>query len=89
MTGMLVGIAALSAWGLHRFHSMTASLNVPIPVLYPSQEAFDRALDDYVGALRDALLTQYTEIFAITAVVCVVGAGLALLSGSRRVVRLD
>ncbi|PXY37260.1 MFS transporter [Prauserella flavalba] len=84
MTGMLVGIAALSAWGLHRFHSMTASLDVPIRVLYPSDAAYETALGDYVGAVKNALLTQYTEIFLITAVVCAAGAALALLIGSRR-----
>ncbi|RBM23573.1 MFS transporter [Prauserella sp. PE36] len=84
MTGMLVGIAALSAWGLHRFHSMTASLDVPIRVLYPSDAAYETALGDYVGAVKNALLTQYTEIFLITSVVCAAGAALALLIGSRR-----
>ncbi|MEU6643816.1 MFS transporter [Saccharomonospora sp. NPDC046836] len=85
MTGMLVGIAALSAWGLHRFHSMTATLDVPIRVLFPSDAAYDQALGSYLDAVRAALLTQYTEIFTITAVVCGVGAAVALLIGTRRV----
>ncbi|MBK1789460.1 MFS transporter [Prauserella cavernicola] len=84
MTGMLVGIAALSAWGLHRFHSMTATLDVPIAVLYPSEAEYETAMADYVGAVKNALLTQYTEIFLITSGVCAAGALLALLIGSRR-----
>ncbi|KMS80905.1 MFS transporter [Streptomyces regensis] len=84
MTGMLVGISALSAWGLHRFHSLTATLDVPLPMLYPNDAAYDQAAAEYASAVKDAMLTQYTEIFAITALVCVVGAALALLSGPRR-----
>lgn len=84
MTGMLVGISALSAWGLHRFHTLTAELQTPLPMLYPNDAAFDRAAAEYAAKLQDAMLTQYTEIFAITAVVCVVGAGLSLLTGPRR-----
>ncbi|MEU3275264.1 MFS transporter [Saccharomonospora sp. NPDC006951] len=89
MTGMLVGIAALSAWGLHRFHSMTASLDVPIRVLFPSEAEYEAAMNSYVGGVKNALLTQYTEIFAITAVICVAGAAIALLIGPRRAVKLD
>jgi MFS family permease len=81
MTGMLVGVAALSAWGLHRFHGMTASLDAPIRVLFPSAQAYDQAVAAYATALRHALLTQYTEIFAITAVVCLAGALVSLLIG--------
>lgn len=84
MTGMLVGISALSAWGLHRFHSLTAELQTPLPMLYPDDEAFDRAAAEYAAELQDAMLTQYTEIFAITALICLVGAFLALLTGPRR-----
>ncbi|WP_420807838.1 MFS transporter [Amycolatopsis antarctica] len=84
MTGMLVGVAALSAWGLHRFHSLTANLDVPIVVLFPSRAEYEAALAAYTGGVREALLAQYGEIFAITAVVCALGALAATLIGSRR-----
>jgi MFS family permease len=83
MTGMLAGVAALAAWGLHRFQSLTASLNTPIRVLYPSTAAYDSALAAYIAGVRRALLTEYSEIFLITAVVCVAGAALSLMIGSR------
>lgn len=84
MTGMLVGVAALSAWGLHRFHSLTATLNVPIRVLHESQKAYEQALDAYLNAVKQAALTQYTGIFWATALVCFAGAALALLTSSTR-----
>jgi MFS family permease len=84
MTGMLVGIAALSAWGLHRFQSLTSALYAPLRILFPSQEVYDQALTTYLTAVRHALLTEYSEIFVVTAVICVAGAALSLLLGSRR-----
>ncbi|MEU6035281.1 MFS transporter [Actinomadura sp. NPDC047616] len=77
MMGMLLGIAALSAWGFHRFHSLTADLQTPLPFLMSRQE-FARRLAEYQEAVRDALRTEYQEIFWITAVLCLVGAVLAL-----------
>lgn len=83
MTGMLVGVAALAALGLHRFHSLTATLDTPLPFnKTPAQ--FEQEMATYRAAVDDALLTQYSETFLITAVVCVVGAALALLIGGRR-----
>lgn len=83
MTGMLVGVAALAALGLHRFHSLTATLDTPLPFGKPAAQ-FEREMTVYRAAVNDALLTQYSETFAITAMVCVVGAVLALLIGGRR-----
>ncbi|WP_035305497.1 MFS transporter [Actinokineospora inagensis] len=78
MTGMLVGVAALSAWGLHRFHSLTANLALPLPFgKDPAVAAREQA--EYLAAVKAAMLTQYTEIFLITAVLCLLGAALALL----------
>ena len=82
MTGMLVGVAALAAWGLHRFHTLTASLNTPLP-FGKSAEEIQREVAAYRAAVNSALLTQYTEIFFITAFVCVAGAVLALFVGGR------
>jgi MFS family permease len=78
MTGMLVGIAALSAWGLHRFRELTAQLDTPLP-FGVSAEVFQRQLAGYQLALQAALRTQYHEIFLLTAAVCGVGACCTLL----------
>ncbi|MEV4318502.1 MFS transporter [Actinocrispum sp. NPDC049592] len=80
MTGMLVGVAALTAWGLYRFHSLTANLNTPLPFGI-SKEQFDAQVADYKAKLMTALNTEYSEMFLITALICVVGAVLALCVG--------
>ena len=74
MTGMLVGVAALSAWGLYRFNQILAGL--------PSPSAADGLAARIAGEAakyKQAFAMQYGELFAITAIVCVVGALLGLL----------
>lgn len=83
MTGMLVGVSALSAWGLHRFHSLTATLDTPLP-FGVGADVYRRQLATYEAALKIALRTEYREIFLCTAVICVVGAVLAALVGRAR-----
>ncbi|MCP2328880.1 MFS family permease [Hamadaea flava] len=80
MIGMLFGVAALSAWGFHRFRELTATLNTPLP-FGVSEEDFQRQMTAYEQALRAALQTEYREIFLATAVICVVGAIGGLLLG--------
>lgn len=91
MTGMLVGVAALSAWGLHRFRELTATLATPLP-FGVSARVYQRQLADYQLALQAALRTQYKEIFLLTAGICLLGALGALLirntaTGVRRAAR--
>ncbi|MGH4011405.1 MAG: MFS transporter [Pseudonocardiaceae bacterium] len=78
MTGMLVGVAALSAWGLHRFRELTAELTPPLQIGV-SDEVYQRQDASYQLALDAALRTQYQEIFLLTAAVCLLGAVGALL----------
>ncbi|WP_067461931.1 MFS transporter [Actinomadura macra] len=83
MMGMLLGISALSAWGFHRFHMLTADLRPPLPFGISDAE-FGRRLKVYDAAVREALRTEYQEIFWITAAMCLVGAVLAMAVGARR-----
>jgi MFS family permease len=83
MMGMLVGIAALAAWGLHRFNELTARLRTPLPFGQP-QDVFERKLAAYRQALRSALHVEYREIFLIAAAICVAGAVVCLAMGHHR-----
>jgi MFS family permease len=80
MTGMLVGVAALSAWGLHRFRQLTAQLATPLP-FGVSPEMYQHQLAAYQLAIQTALRTEYRDIFLLTAGVCVLGALGAVLIG--------
>jgi Arabinose efflux permease len=77
MMGMLLGVAALSAWGFYRFQSLTADLDTPLPFGVDPQE-YARRLAEYRDAVNAALHTEYTEIFLITAVLCAVAAVIAI-----------
>ena len=78
MIGMLIGIAALSAWGLYRFNQYLASL----PASTGGNTLAERLAAE-AGRIREAYVMQYAEIFTITAIVCVVGAVLGLLISGR------
>lgn len=82
MMGMLVGVAALGAWGVHRFHALTAHLATPLPIGM-SREEFARRLAAYLAAVRAALRAEYADVFWVTAAVCVAAALLALAIGRR------
>ncbi|MBP2702227.1 MFS transporter [Microbispora sp. RL4-1S] len=82
--GMLLGVAALSAWGFHRFQSLTATLDTPLPFGVDAVE-YARRLAAYAGRVTEALHTEYSEIFLITAGLCLLGAAAAAaLPGASR-----
>jgi hypothetical protein len=78
MIGMLIGIAALSAWGLYRFNQHLASLPAGT-----GNNLVER-LAAQAARVRTAYVMQYGEIFGITALVCVIGALLGLLIAGRQ-----
>ncbi|MFJ2029531.1 MFS transporter [Streptosporangium sp. NPDC087985] len=78
MMGMLLGVAGLSAWGFHRFQSLTADLDTPLP-FGVDPAVYAQRLAEYGDRVRVALHTEYSEIFLITAVLCAAGALVALL----------
>src|SRR4029079_10823727 len=77
MIGMLVGIAALSAWGLYRFNQILQSL----PAAKVDNLAAKLAAE--AAKYKTAFAMQYGEMFGITAIVCIIGAIVALFISGR------
>jgi hypothetical protein len=80
MTGMLIGLAALSAFGLYTFNQKLANLSASIPA---NATLFERVAAQATLYLR-AFAEMYGSIFEITVGICVVGALLGLLLGGRK-----
>jgi MFS family permease len=82
MMGMLIGIAAVSAWGFYRFQSLTSHLDTPVPFgVEPA--VYAQRLAEYEAQVDAALHVEYTEMFLVTAVLCAIGAATALLMPRR------
>lgn len=77
MIGMLVGIAALSAWGLYRLNQYLQTMGTP------QQCEGMNPLSAVACRYRAAYVMQFGDILSVTALVCVVGAVLGLLIAGR------
>ncbi|HEY9303627.1 MAG TPA: MFS transporter, partial [Mycobacterium sp.] len=79
MTGMLIGVAALSAWGFYQLPHIVSKLSAQVPT---NASLAERIVAQ--GTLyRQAFAEMYGGIFTATVVVCVVGALFGLLISSR------
>jgi MFS family permease len=77
MLGMLLGVSALAAWGLHKFDVIAGALKIPL--LGTAQDQLD-----YENALIAAYQSEFRSLFLVTAALCGIGALLTLLTGGRR-----
>ncbi|MCD0445623.1 MFS transporter [Glycomyces sp. A-F 0318] len=76
MMGMLVGVAALTSWSLHRFQESTAHLDTPLP-FGVSESQYAERLAVYQEALSAALAAQYADVFNAAALICVGAAAVS------------
>ena len=85
MIGMLIGVAALSAWGLYKFNQYLQERLAALPPADADSPGglIVAATARVAQASREAYVLQYGEIFQITAIVCIVGAAIALLISGR------
>ncbi|MEU9808266.1 MFS transporter [Mycobacterium sp. NPDC050853] len=81
MTGMLIGMAALGGWGIHRFYQIFDELTAKEPKPEkPSLLDVQRLADRFVQAYS----LEYSEMFRATAIICLLGAVIAIFVGSHR-----
>ncbi|MDQ2637246.1 MAG: MFS transporter [Actinomycetota bacterium] len=87
MIGMLIGLAALTAWGLYKFNQYLQERMAALSSSGPTDDSPGGQLIAAATRLRQATLEayamQYADIFLATAVVCVIGALLGLLISGR------
>ncbi|WP_199267810.1 MFS transporter [Mycolicibacterium smegmatis] len=79
MIGMLIGIAALGAWGFYRFNQHLATLAARAAGDAGSPMSLAERLTAQAVRYREAYVMMYGDIFLSAAVVCVIGALLGLL----------
>jgi MFS family permease len=71
MVGMVVGLSALSSWGVRRFNVLAANIP-PIPLVRPPDTTdveWQAVNDAYGAAVKGALHTVFSEFFLIAAIV--------------------
>jgi MFS family permease len=74
--GMLIGLSALTAFGLHRFHQILGT-----PVL--TDPGVRARIDHLARLVAAAFLQEYREIFGIAAVLCLLAAAVAFIALGR------
>lgn len=79
MTGMLVGVASLTAFGLYRFDKIMNGMPSA-----PDGSSFSERIELVAKQTKQAFTMMYSDIFLITAVVCLAGAVFALFVGGRK-----
>ena len=80
--GMLIGLSALSAWGLHRFYELFNQ--GPTLHLIPGSPDFAGQKAAFDARVTQALVAEYHGIFAIAAGLCIVAGLVAVLTLSAR-----
>ncbi len=70
MVGMVVGLSALSSWGVRRFNALAA--NITTPIVRPSgltDAQWQATKDAAAAATKAAAHTVFSEFFLIAAIV--------------------
>jgi MFS family permease len=78
MIGMMIGLSALTTWGLRAFEHRVANHPVPLPTPGQSPDAYHALVERYHAAVTTAALFVYDRLFLIAAGLCAVAALIAL-----------
>ncbi|GAB4252681.1 MAG: MFS transporter [Thermoleophilia bacterium] len=84
MVGMMVGLAALSSWGIRRFNSLMVGTEIPLQTGGMTDTEYQTLVRQYEETLGEALRTVYAEFFVAAAVIAFVAVIPALFLLRRR-----
>ncbi len=73
LLGMTLGLAALAAWGIEHFQTLTADLALPLPLTGESPAETATRMTAYASDLQQAGLSLFQQFFRIAAVVALLG----------------
>jgi EmrB/QacA subfamily drug resistance transporter len=73
LTGMAIGLSALTTWGLQRFDDLAGVIPLPIAPAGASAADAQKQLDAYSQALVQVGAEVYHEIFLVGAAICLIG----------------
>ena len=72
MIGQMVGLSALSSWGLRRFYDLMAGTSLPLQTAGMSDAEFQKLTATYEATMDAALRTVYSDFFLIAAIIAAV-----------------
>jgi hypothetical protein len=85
MVGMIVGLAALTAWALARFKALVAPYPPPLPLAGESAASYAARVGAYnTRIVLPAAHQVYTDVFAAAALLCLLALVPAWLLWRRR-----
>jgi hypothetical protein len=79
MIGMMVGLSALTTWGLGEFERRVARHPLPLPTPGQSNHAYNILLERYEQAVKAAGVFVFDRLFLVAAALCVIAAIIALM----------
>ncbi len=83
MIGMMVGLSALTSWGLGRFNSLVGRIPLPLPIADEAASAFQQRVQIYQQEVLQATHAVFNEVFLAAAIVCVLAIVVVLFMGAR------
>ena len=84
LCGMTLIMATLSSWGTHRFNTLTAHFDSPIPVAGQTSLEFTLQVQEFYGSISAAGIKVFSEFFMIGGVLCLLAIITALAISKSR-----
>lgn len=82
--GMVIGLSALSSWGMRQFRDLTSELRLPLQTGDMTDAEYEALVDAYRTTLEAALRNLYSDFFLIAGVVAGLGLVCAVFFYRRR-----